>query len=296
MARWRRRQCIMNTITDLQAHFLRAYGALEDEEVERSKPQTKNNMLVTAVSSNPRSLQCRWGFDNSRACDSFHLGEMIRFFSMRSKTIFLGSTLIDSGYDNAFDEEEQEDEEQGGWDDQKGYKDGRNVSYNEGNRAANIASSDILSITASLRQVPDYQLDPNHTGCGIRRRLLPLLDCIDGFIGHRRAVIGVTDVMVWKWSTAHASQRKRNTDSWKSPSRSSAEVDIRGAKLVGIRKITPRPSAIDIMNHSVSIVEKAGKVVAPSTSSPSTLPLNVLQQSQEEARLFFTALKRNWES
>jgi hypothetical protein len=286
----------MNTITDLQAHFLRVWGALEDD-VERSQPQTKNNMLATAVSPNARSLQCRWGFDNSRACDSFHLGEMVRFFSMRSKTIFLGSTLIDPGYDNAVDEEEDDQGEQ--WDGKKSYENEKNTPHDEVvNRGANAASADILSITASLRQMPDYQIDPNHTGCGIRRRLLPLLDCIDGFIGHRRAVIGLTDVMVWKWSTTPVSQRKGNADSWKLPSLSRAEeVDVRGAKLVGIRKITPRTTIIDIINHSQnSAVEKIGKVVAPSTSSPSSSPVRSFQQPQEEARLFFTAMKRNWES
>lgn len=287
----------MNTITDLQAHFLREYGALEGE-TERNKPQTKNNMLATAVSSNARSLQCRWGFDNSRACDSFHLGEMIRFFSMRSRTIFLGSTLIDPSYDDDYDEEQDEREQ---WNEMKGYNDSKTTFYDENtSRAANVVSADILTITASLRQIPDYQIDHNHTGCGIRRRLLPLLDCIDGFLGHRQAVIGLVDVMLWKSSNASSSRRNCNPDSWRSSSLSKAEeVDVRAAKVVGIRKIRPGSPFIDITNHSKSsAVDKPGIAVALNTTSfsSSLLPLSGLQKQREEARLFLTAMKRNWES
>ncbi|KAL3708296.1 hypothetical protein TMatcc_006280 [Talaromyces marneffei ATCC 18224] len=272
-----RRQCIMNTITDLQAHFLRAYGALEDD-VERSKPQPKHNMLMTAVSSNAKPFQCRWGFDNSKACDSFHLGEMVRFFTMRSKTIFLGSTLIDPGYENGSEEEDDDDDD--GEDEQNNVKKSSGTERSQPqdeavDRTANVASSDILSITSSLRQIPDYQIDTNHTGCGIRRRLLPVLDCIDGFIGHRRALIGLTDVTVWKSST-RATQRKTNLDSWRSSGLLRAEeVDIRGAKI---------PFAV--------VLDKNGTAVAPSTTSA----VNVIHQHREEARFFFTAKKRNWES
>lgn len=287
----------MNTITDLQAHFLRAFGALEDD-TERSRPQTQPNKLITAVSSYTRPLQCRWGFDNSRACDSFHLGEMIRFFAMRSKTIFLGSTLIDPGYEDDLDEEQGEEEE----DDHDApiiIENGKNTQNDEvQDRTANVTAADILSITASLRQIPDYQIDLNHTGCGIRRRLLPVLDCVEGFIGHRRALIGLTDVMSWKSGTYSGTQRRSNLDSWKSAGLSKAEeVDVRGAKIVGIRKISSKSISSAINPSKASTLEHNGKRVAPhmipSSSSPSSG--SALQQQREEARLFFTARKRNWE-
>lgn len=217
---------------------------------------------------------------------------------MRSKTIFLGSTLIDPGYENGSDEEEDEDDddENGGENYvQKSLGDEKSHPLEEVvDRTASVASTDILSITSSLRQIPDYQIDNNHTGCGIRRRLLPVLDCIDGFIGHRRALIGLTDVSVWK-SSASSTQRKTNLASWRSSGLSRAEeVDIRGAKIVGIRKSRSR-TYIDIINTSkpsATALEKGGLAVAPSTTSP----VNVIQQQREEARLFFTAKKRNWES
>ena len=291
-----RRQCIMNTITDLQAHFLRVYGALEDD-AERNRPQTKHSMIMTAVSSNVRPFQCRWGFDNSKACDSFHLGEMVRFFTMRSKTIFIGSTLIDPGYDNSSDGEEDGDDHDGRedenhlnvtlGDEKKQHQDGFD-------RTASVTSTDLLSITSSLRQIPDYQIDNNHTGCGIRRRLLPVLDCIDGFVGHRRALIGLTGVNMWK-SSMRATHRRTNLDSWRSSGLPRAEeVDIRGAKIVGIWKGKPR-SDIDIMKTSkpsATTLHNNGTTVAPSTTPQG----NIIQQQREEARFFFTAKKRNWES
>lgn len=286
----------MNTITDLQAHFLRAYGALEDE-AERNKPRPRHNMLMTAVSSNARPFQCRWGFDNSKACDSFHLGEMVRFFTMRSKTIFLGSTLIDPGYDDGSDEGNDDDDGNGEDEDhhvKNSFGGEKGLPHDEVDRTASVASTDILSITSSLRQIPDYQIDNNHTGCGIRRRLLPVLDCIDGFIGHRRALIGLTDVNMWN-SSPRSTQRKTDLASWRSSGLSRAEeVDIRGAKIVGIRKSRPR-AYIDIINTSkpsAAALDKNGTTVAPSTTSP----VNVIQQQREEARFFFTAKKRNWES
>jgi hypothetical protein len=218
---------------------------------------------------------------------------------MRSKTIFLGSTLIDPGYENGSDEEEDDDddddEKEGENYVQKSLDDEKFQPHDEAaDRTASVASTDILSITSSLRQIPDYQIDTNHTGCGIRRRLLPVLDCIDGFVGHRRALFGLTDVTMWKSST-RATQRKNNLDFWRSSGLSRAEeIDIRGAKIVGIRKSRPR-SYIDIINTSklpTAVLNKNGTAVAPSTTSP----VNVIQQQREEARFFFTAKKRNWES
>lgn len=267
----------MNTITDLQAHFLRVYGALEDD-TERERSLSKTNMPPTAVVSNTRPIQCRWGFSNSRACDSYHLGEMVRFFSLRSKTIFLGSTLIDPQTEVEGEEEEEEEEE--GEEDEEEELDENSIS------ATGIASTDIPSITALLRQIPDYQIDPNHTGCGIRRRLLPALDCIDGFIGHRRAPVGLKEIRCWKRDDYH--RHNNNPDSWKDRGRPLVEtVDIHSSKIVGVR--TGRQKAVE-KNKSSSAVG--------SNNKPGAIePISSLRGSLEaEARILFTARKRSWES
>jgi hypothetical protein len=50
-------------------------------------------------------------------------------------------------------------------------------------------SGNIESIIASLRQCPSYQIDKNHGHCGLRSRLLPMLDYVkiltDGSVGIR---------------------------------------------------------------------------------------------------------------
>ncbi|KAF2715684.1 hypothetical protein K504DRAFT_446507 [Pleomassaria siparia CBS 279.74] len=110
----KRREHILETVNSLQLHFLKLYSSGE--------------------------RQCRLGYDSSSQCDSFQLGEMIRFFS-RLGTLRLQSTI--------YDETEP--------------------SYHTG---------DIDRLVESMRQCPSYQIDRNHSHCGLRVRILPLLDLI----------------------------------------------------------------------------------------------------------------------
>lgn len=48
-----------------------------------------------------------------------------------------------------------------------------------------IADTSLLQvdgILATLRQCPSYQIDKNHTNCGLRTRILPILDFIQGLL------------------------------------------------------------------------------------------------------------------
>jgi hypothetical protein len=205
---------------------------------------------------------------------------MVRFFSLRSKTIFLGSTLIDPQNEVDVDEENEDDG-------------GEEELEDNTTSSPSIASTDIPSITASLRQIPDYQIDPNHTGCGIRRRLLPALDCIDGFIGHRRAPVGFKEIRCWKrgsTSSDDAYHRHNNPDSWKDRGRPPVEmVDIHASKIVGVR--TGRQKAVG--KKSSAVGNKPGAIEPLSQS----WPISSLRGSPEaEARVLFTARKRSWES
>lgn len=109
-----RREYILETINSLQAHFLYLYTSGE--------------------------RQCRLGYDSSGQCDSFQLGEMIRFFN-RIKTLRLQGTIYDPA----------------------------EPTHYEG---------DIDKLIESLRQAPAYQIDRNHAHCGLRVRIIPLLDMI----------------------------------------------------------------------------------------------------------------------
>lgn len=109
-----RREHILETINSLQAHFLRLYTSGD--------------------------RQCKLGYDTSLQCDSFQLGEMIRFFT-KIDTLRLQGKI----YDNT------------------------EPTYYQG---------DIERLLSTLRQTSSYQVDSNHAHCGLRVRLLPLLDML----------------------------------------------------------------------------------------------------------------------
>lgn len=114
-----RREYILETINSLQAHFLRLYTSGD--------------------------RQCKLGYDTSLQCDSFQLGEMIRFFT-KIDTLRMQGKI----YDNT------------------------EPTYYEG---------DIERLLSTLRQTSSYQIDSNHAHCGLRVRLMPLLDMLQDQLG-----------------------------------------------------------------------------------------------------------------
>lgn len=96
---------------------------------------------------NSRERQCRLGYDSSAACDSFQLGEAIKFLS-RSGILQVKGMLFDAG------------------------------------AAAGAYEGDIFTLIDSLRQAPEYQIDRNHTHCGIRGRLISMLDMVLDALHH----------------------------------------------------------------------------------------------------------------
>ncbi|KAJ8112590.1 hypothetical protein OPT61_g5075 [Boeremia exigua] len=109
-----RREYVLETINSLQAHFLRLYTSGD--------------------------RQCKLGYDTSLQCDSFQLGEMIRFFT-KIDTLRMQGKI----YDNT------------------------EPTYYQG---------DIERLLSTLRQTSSYQIDSNHAHCGLRVRLMPLLDTL----------------------------------------------------------------------------------------------------------------------
>ncbi|KAI1471315.1 uncharacterized protein F4812DRAFT_413535 [Daldinia caldariorum] len=93
-----------------------------------------------------RTRQCKLGYDSSAACDSYQLGEMFKFL-MHKNLLFP-------------------------------------VDFSPGSLDS-IADTSLLqieSVLATLRQCPSYQIDKNHTNCGLRTRVLPILDFILGLL------------------------------------------------------------------------------------------------------------------
>lgn len=110
-----RRECVLETVQSAQSYFLALYTS--------------------------RERQCKLGYDSSAQCDSFQLGEMVRFFT-RAGTLQFRRALFDTSEPT--------------------------YPY----------AGDILNLLDSLRQVPEYQIDRFHSHCGIRTRLVPILDLL----------------------------------------------------------------------------------------------------------------------
>lgn len=236
---------------------MRAYGALEDSDsASRGKPHPS---APSSGSSGPRPYQCRRGLDSSGACDLFHLGQMTRFFALRSRTVFLGSTLIDPDFSldpadgcapsssSSGNDPCSDCEHDGAADEPLQCTDAPASTA----ATAPGPPSDMLALVASLKQCPDYQIDASHSGCGIRRRLLPALDFIERFLGDSRALLGLK---AGSALPAHQSWRSRAL-------RRADVVELRQARIVAVQ--------------------------------PASL---ALAQPDEEARLLFTATRRIWEA
>lgn len=89
--------------------------------------------------------QCRLGYDTSAECDSFQLGEMMKFFSR------LGTLRQQS------------------------------LVYDTPEESGKFYQGDTSRLLETLRSAPSYQL-PGHSHCGLRSRLIPLLDTIQNLL------------------------------------------------------------------------------------------------------------------
>jgi hypothetical protein len=120
-----------------------------------------------------RQRQCKLGYDSSAACDSFQLGEMVKFLSKKG-LLFLVPFQAASPDDPDYEWPE---------------------AY----------SGDIDNLLALLRQCPSYQIDKNHAHCGLRTKILPIIeyikDCIDTGVG----------IKAQRWNT------DRPTQTWVPP-------------------------------------------------------------------------------
>ncbi|KAI9780632.1 MAG: hypothetical protein M1816_002793 [Peltula sp. TS41687] len=117
-----RRECILETIDSLQRH------------------------LISLYTSGQR--QCSLGYDNSPQCDSFQLGEAIRFFK-RIGTVRLQGLIDDPTNDPSPSQQRS-----------------------------------IQELIQTMRQCPSYQIDRNHSHCGIRAKLIPRLQKIESALAH----------------------------------------------------------------------------------------------------------------
>ena len=112
---------------------------------------------------------------------------MIRFFSARTRTISLESSLSSPDMD-------AESEDEG--DSHPEFtlataSNGPSLTFPKSTQHSQTQPTNISNVISSLRRCPEYQIDPNHAGCGIRRRLIPGLDCLETFTNSQVGVLGV---------------------------------------------------------------------------------------------------------
>ncbi|KAH6680708.1 hypothetical protein B0J14DRAFT_696062 [Halenospora varia] len=168
-----RRACVLRTISSVQMQCLALYTSKE--------------------------RQCRLGYESSGPCDSFQLGEMIKFLTKKdllSLIPFQAVSPEDSEYI---------------WPD----------AYN----------GDIEALIILLRQCPSYQINKHHTHCGLRTKLLPALEyiksCIEAGVGIRLG----RSKLDWSndsWATKDGSKTAKKTF-WV-PGQGGNDPDIAGGK------------------------------------------------------------------
>ncbi|KAI0451890.1 hypothetical protein F5B21DRAFT_516421 [Xylaria acuta] len=108
------------------------------------------HFLLLYTSSRGARQQCKLGYDSSVACDSYQLGEMFKFLTNRgllSLADFSPASLDAIAVADA-----------------------------------DAALLPVDGVLATLRQCPGYQIDKNHTNCGLRTRMLPILDFVQGLL------------------------------------------------------------------------------------------------------------------
>lgn len=149
-----RRALLLQTLASIPAHFLHLYTV-----------RTRGGLR-----------QCKLGYDSSSACDSFQLGEMVKF--LVSKNLLSLTTFSPVG---------------------------------DGEAIKDFAAVDVHSILAALKQCQNYQVDRNHTNCGLRTRVMPILEYVGTMLS-----ANVVQVPAAGW------RKDRNGTSWQKQTGSEA--------------------------------------------------------------------------
>ncbi|RGP68639.1 hydroxyproline-rich glyco [Fusarium longipes] len=145
-----RRESILNTVSSVQRHFLALFSS--------------------------RERQCKLGYDSSAACDSYQLGQMLKFF-VNKNLLFL-------------------------------------VDYSPAslNMVPDTAMIEIEELLTTLQQCPSYQVDKNHTNCGLRTRLEPILSYMRSMLSANVIAIPYADWKKRPTETSWMAQKEQASD------------------------------------------------------------------------------------
>ncbi|KAK0741871.1 hypothetical protein B0T21DRAFT_283177 [Apiosordaria backusii] len=125
-----RRDCLLNTISSIPSHFLSLYTS-----PSASRPQ------------------CKLGYTSSPSCDSFQLGEAIKFLINRNLLSFIDYSP--QSYDR----------------------------FHTSGPPNDYIMSDVSYTIKTLKQCPSYQIDKDHNHCGLRGRMGRILEFVEARLG-----------------------------------------------------------------------------------------------------------------
>ncbi|KAK8862203.1 hypothetical protein PGQ11_008438 [Apiospora arundinis] len=146
-----------------------------------------------------RTRQCKLGYDSSAACDSYQLGEMFKFF-VNKNLLF----LVD-------------------------------FSPASLDRIVDTSLMPVESILAALKQVPSYQIDSHHKNCGLRTRILPVLEFVQALLSANSVPVACGAWKASKRQTTTSNKKQQQQQSTKTawfPSSSQVEETKKKEELV----------------------------------------------------------------
>ncbi|KAK4188827.1 hypothetical protein QBC35DRAFT_183193 [Podospora australis] len=171
-----RRTSILSTLASIPQHFFRLYAHVPTASSSTPSPAGGNN------NHKRPPLQCKLGYDTSSACDSYQLGEIVKFLT--SRNLF---TILDFSP--------------------------RSLDTILHDPRKDFSATDITSLISILKQCPSYQIDKNHTHCGLRTRLLPILEYVEARLQAQAIAISLQgwkkDPEVESWSSEQKSKHKK---------------------------------------------------------------------------------------
>ncbi|KAK3490247.1 uncharacterized protein B0T23DRAFT_381361 [Neurospora hispaniola] len=199
-----RRTCLLSVLASIPRHFLRLYIV--------RPPQTRSivtssagigssftSNAASALQAAAQGRQCKLGYESSASCDSYQLGEMIRFLC--TKGLLALVDFSPSSFDRAITQYD------GGGENPLAKVDGHNPGMGvvfgppkhssgirgENNDLGGISTMEINHFVAILRQCPSYQIDRHHTNCGLRTRMLPVLDYVQAMLNSEVVLVKRAD-------------------------------------------------------------------------------------------------------
>ncbi|KAJ4367249.1 hypothetical protein N0V85_009147 [Neurospora sp. IMI 360204] len=199
-----RRNSLLSALASIPRHFLRLYIVRPPQPRSVTTGGSSASIgacftsnAASALQAAAQGRQCKLGYESSASCDSYQLGEMIRFLCM--KGLFSLVDFSPMSFDRAINQYDGSGENPLAKVDAGGNGPGTGVvlfgppkkpcSPGGGGRGpgtdtglGGISTMEISHFISILRQCPGYQIDRHHTNCGLRTRMLPVLDYVQAML------------------------------------------------------------------------------------------------------------------